>query len=183
VPLEEQPRELQSMLGYEFFKIDPSTGRVREFNEIFGPEAQQDFWLKLDDLVHDMCGLLKMLESDVPFPDSPADRGAVYLAVTTTDLRDEREAIKRDLEQHGHTVLPDRPLPLAVSELEAAVREYLSRCRQSGSGRRSEIAARNPERADHRARRVRIAATARVDSTGSGGAGRAPTCSSERAAQ
>jgi hypothetical protein len=129
VPLEEQPPELQSMLGYEFFKVDPSTGRVREFNEIFGPEAQQDFWLKLDDLVHDVCGLLKMLESDGEKPDSPADRAAVYLAVTTTDLRDEREAIKRHLEQHGHTVLPDRPLPLAVSELETAVREYLGRCR------------------------------------------------------
>ena len=129
VPLEEQPPQLQSMLGYEFFKVDPSTGRVREFNEIFGPEAQQDFWLKLDDLVHDVCGLLKLLDSDEKQPDSPTERSAVYLAATTTDLRDEREAIQRHLEQHGHTVLPDRPLPLAVAELEAAVRGYLSRCR------------------------------------------------------
>ena len=33
--------------------------------------------------------------------------------------------------QHGYTVLPDRPLPLAADEVEAAVREDLDRCRLS----------------------------------------------------
>ena len=33
--------------------------------------------------------------------------------------------------QHGYTVLPDRPLPLAAGEVEAAVREDLARCRLS----------------------------------------------------
>ncbi len=62
VPLEQQPAELQSILGYEFFKVDPETGRARELNEIFGPEAQRDFWLKLDDLAHDICLLLRKAE-------------------------------------------------------------------------------------------------------------------------
>jgi hypothetical protein len=134
VPLEQHPPELQSLLGYEFFKVDPETGRVRELNEVFGPEAQKDFWLKLDDLSHDICCLLEMLEVDPgpAKPPAPVDaRGAVYLAVTTTDLKDQREAIKRDLEQHGNVVLPDRPLPLAATEVQAFVRDDLSRCRMS----------------------------------------------------
>jgi hypothetical protein len=132
VPLEQHPPELQSLLGYEFFKVDPDSGRVRELDEIFGPEAQRDFWLKLDDLAHDMCCLVEMLEVDQApekAPEAAAD--AVYLAVTTADLKDQREAIKRDLEQHGNSVLPDRALPLAASEVQAAVRDDLSRCRMS----------------------------------------------------
>jgi hypothetical protein len=101
---------------------------MRELDEIFGPDAEKDFWLKLDDLAHDICDLLKL----VPPPnDAPAERGCVYLAVTTAELKDSREQIRRDLVQHGYTVLPDRPLPLAAGEVEAAVREDLARCRLS----------------------------------------------------
>ena len=62
VPREKHPPELQALLGYEFFKVDPVTGRVRELDEIFGAEAERDFWLKLDDLAHDMCRLLEAAE-------------------------------------------------------------------------------------------------------------------------
>jgi hypothetical protein len=127
VPHEQHPPELQDMLGYEFFKIDPQTGKVRELDEVFGAEAQRDFWLKLDDLVHDMCQLLERIDTDEPITGSEA----VYLAVTTSDLKEARESIRRGLEQHGLTVLPDRPLPLAATKVEEAVREYLERCRMS----------------------------------------------------
>ena len=122
------PPELQSLLGYEFFREDPVTGRVRELDEIFGPDAERDFWLKLDDLAHDICELLNLLQ---PPPNPIPSRGSVYLAVTTSELKDRREAIKRDLVQHGYQVLPDRPLPVAAAEVEAAVREDLGRCRLS----------------------------------------------------
>ncbi len=132
VPLEEHPPELQGYLGYEFFKVDPETGRVREFCDLFGPEAERDFWIKLDDLAHDVCDLLEILEpgADAGPPAAPGDR-PVFLALTTSDLKEPREIIKRDLEQHGHTVLPDRPLPITAAEVEAAVRQDLARCRMS----------------------------------------------------
>jgi TIR domain len=133
VPLEEHPPELQTLLGYEFFRTDPATGKVRELNEIFGPEAERDFWLRLDDLAHDVSRLLEVLEdlaAETPKTTS-ADDAAIFLAETTADLREPREAIKRDLEQHGHTVLPARPLPLSAAELETSVRADLARCRMS----------------------------------------------------
>jgi hypothetical protein len=128
VDRELHPTELQPLLGYEFFKVDPSTGKTRELDEIFGPDAEKDFWLKLDDLAHDICDLLKMLP---PQPNQEHERGCVYLAVATSELKEQREAIQRDLVQHGYTVLPDRPLPVTVGEVEAAVRADLSRCRLS----------------------------------------------------
>jgi hypothetical protein len=129
VPLEQHPPELRPLLGYEFFKLDSNTGRFRELDEIFGPEAERDFWLKLDDLAHDMCRLLELL--DQPLARAESSTVAVFLAETTSDLREYREAIKRDLQQHGHTVLPAGSLPQAGAEVMASVREDLARCRVS----------------------------------------------------
>jgi serine/threonine protein kinase len=132
VPPQMHPPELKSLLGYQFFNVDPDTGRVRELNEVFGPETQKDFWIRLDDLAHDMCYLLEMLEASgtavVPKSDN---KNAIFLAQTTFDLREQREAIKRDLQQHGYTVLPDKALPQLESELKAVLREYLTQCKMS----------------------------------------------------
>ncbi|AMY07744.1 TIR domain protein [Luteitalea pratensis] len=66
VPTASQPRELQSLLGYEFFTLDPESGKVQEFDKPFGPDAQQQYWLKLDDLARDLVNLLGILESEAP---------------------------------------------------------------------------------------------------------------------
>lgn len=132
VARDELPPELQSYLGYEFFKADPETGRLREFWCLFGPDAQRDFWMTVDDLAYDVSGIVGLLEhTDAPPPLSSGSGDAVYLAVTTSDLKEQRDVVKRGLEQHGYMVLPNRPLPIAASEIEAAVREDLARCRLS----------------------------------------------------
>jgi hypothetical protein len=133
VPLEMHPPELRSILGYEFFKIDPETGRIRELNEVFGPEAQRDFWIRLDDLAHDICCLLEIISSaeedaaSVP----QVDKGNIFLAETTYDLREQREAIRRELQQHGYTVFPTMSLTPVASEVKEVVRADLARSMMS----------------------------------------------------
>jgi len=133
VPLELHPPELKSLLGYQFFNIDPDTGRVRELDEVFGPEAQRDFWMRLDDLAHDLCGLLEMVEASgtAVVPKAVEAQGVVFLAQTTFDLREQREVIKRDLQQHGYSVLPASALPQVESEVKEAVRADLAQCQMS----------------------------------------------------
>jgi protein kinase-like protein/uncharacterized protein DUF4062 len=129
VPLEMHPPQLKSLLGYAFFNVDPDTGRVRELDEVFGPEAQRDFWIRLDDLAHDICCLLEMVEA--PTVTLSAAHKSVFLAQTTLDLREQREAIRRDLQQHGYTVLPEVDLPQEESELNEIVRANLVQCQMS----------------------------------------------------
>ncbi|OFW18720.1 MAG: hypothetical protein A3H97_17820 [Acidobacteria bacterium RIFCSPLOWO2_02_FULL_65_29] len=178
VPLDRTPPELRALIGYEFFKVDPETGKVRELDEVFGHDAHRDFWLKLDDLAHDIVELLETIEnpeqaaaaaqaaavmaadaaakSPLPAGAPPASaspapaaapqlslqpqpsiglagskKEAVYLAETTSDLRDQREAIRRDLQQQGYTVLPDRTIPHVFEEAAAAIVEDLGRSRMS----------------------------------------------------
>jgi len=124
---ERHPKGLQDLLGYQFFDVDVA-GRPREFNKIYGPEAERKFWAKLEDLAYDIHQTLRVLEAlpdgDAPvvLPESfaptvesiptgtPAGK-VIYLAETTPDLSAEREKIRRELEQAGHRVLPDQPLP------------------------------------------------------------------------
>jgi len=132
VPIANQQPELQGLLGYEFYKIDPETGKVRELDEVFGAEAQRDFWLKLDDLAHELCALLERIEvAEGGPPAAPQERGTVFLADTTSDLREQREIVRRDLQQQGYTVLPASPLPYVESEFRAAVRADLSKAQLS----------------------------------------------------
>ena len=152
VPLDKTPDELKMVLGYEFFKIEPETGKVRELDEVFGPEAQREFWTRLDDLAHDIVTLLETIDRGDAAATSPAtaaatahvgpavahgvitaapSQGTIYLAQTTSELREQSDRLRRDLLQHGYTVLPTTPLPMVADEAAAAIRELLAQCQLS----------------------------------------------------
>jgi hypothetical protein len=136
VPLDHQAPPLPSLLGYEFFRVDPETGNFREFDEEFGAEYRQKFLMKLDDLAQDLSQMLTSIVG-MPPPDvmrRPLEivaENTIFLAISTLDLQDQRDAIRRELQQHGYTVLPDRSLPQTGAEVEAAVRADLARCSMS----------------------------------------------------
>jgi len=127
VPQEQQPEELRALLGYDFFTVDESTHRVREFNQLAGPELERQYWATLDDLAQDLCQLLSSLDlGGATLSESTAPATAtVYLAETTYDLKTERDAIRREALQHGYQVLPDQPLPLIEPELSQTIRTCL----------------------------------------------------------
>jgi hypothetical protein len=134
VPLRQQPAEFQDLLGYDFFTVDPDTGRARELSQAGDPECQRLYWLKLDDLAHDIAESLEMMggaDVEAAAGAGGAEPTAVYLAETSFDLSEERNVIRRELLGHGHLVLPDRPLPLVGPDCEAAIRASLARCRLS----------------------------------------------------
>ena len=127
VSRERLPQEVQPMLGYEFFVYDES-GRPREMGQDFGSGMDRAFLAKLDDLAYDIVQLLEMVRgTGGPVSAPEPSKGTVFLAETSHELREEREAIKRDLIRSGYEVLPDRALPLVASELDAVVREQLAR--------------------------------------------------------
>lgn len=132
VPLSEHPAEVQDLLGYEFYAVDPQTGRAREFAQESGSGTERQYWAKLDDLAHDVSELLGLLSSGGGAAAPAAPQGEpVYLAETSFDLREARDGVRRQLQERGHLVLPDRQLPLVAPELEAYVRSELGRCRLS----------------------------------------------------
>ena len=137
----EMPDELRGLLGYHFYDFD-ERGRPREFRPDDPPNKDQRYWDRLEDLALDIVKALKTFGADSargargasPGGGGDADSDSlplekkVYLAETTGDVSDERDRIRRELQQRGYYVLPDRELPRRASEFEAAVSEHLSRC-------------------------------------------------------
>lgn len=123
------------LFGFEFFELDPETGRVREFDETFGPALKQRFFERVYDLAYDVCQLLrtlKQLRTVKPQTASAIERAAhqqwIFLATTTSDVQDERDRIRRELLERGHVVLPDAPLPMLSRDAETVVRNCLEKC-------------------------------------------------------
>jgi hypothetical protein len=134
VPIDEHPQGLRDLLGYEFYEVEPETGRVIKFDHVINSNGDKDprYWDRLDQLVWDLKEFIKRIEN----PQTQTARAntsgeIIYLAETTSDLRKVRDKVKRELQQYGHTILPDKALPLKSTDLEPAVREYLKRCRIS----------------------------------------------------
>jgi hypothetical protein len=136
ISLEQMPRLLldifSPLFGFEFFELDAETGRIREFDETFGPVLKQRFFERVYDLAYDGCQVLSLLKQvrtrDVPSAAPDPNRRWVYLATTTSDVADERDRIKRELLERGHVVLPDAPLPILARDVETLVRDCLAKC-------------------------------------------------------
>jgi serine/threonine protein kinase len=133
---QQMPRQLvdifSPLFGFEFFEIDAETGRVREFDETFGPVLKQRFFERVYDLAYDGCQVLSLLKQvrarDVPMAAPNPEGRWVYLATTTSDVADERDRIKRELLERGHVVLPDAPLPMLSRDVETTVRDCVAKC-------------------------------------------------------
>ncbi len=141
IPREAHPPEWSGILDCEFYEKDSASGRVREFDHLLiGNQRDKRYWDKFEDLAYDLKETLLVLRdkplllqpqpslTQLPLASastSGASGRTVYLAETTSDLSAERDNIKRELQQYGHQVLPDRTLPMNAPALEQAVREYL----------------------------------------------------------
>ncbi len=133
IPREEHPSALKGLLGYEFFEINPQTGRPNEFRPELGAGAEQKFFAKLEDLAYDIHLLLKMLRGRGAGAPAPVANGAaVYLAETTSDQREAYDKIRRELQERGCMVLPDVDLPITnAAELRRKIQQALQKSKLS----------------------------------------------------
>ncbi len=127
----EVPRELEplysELVPYEFFEQDPVSGRIQDFDEIFGEAARQRFYERVYDLALDVSRVLRNLSA--PGAAEPEEgRKRVYLAATTSDLTPQRDLLRRQLVSWGHEVLPRQTLPLVASEIESVMQACLGDC-------------------------------------------------------
>jgi hypothetical protein len=136
VRAELHPEKIQNVLGYEFYSTDPNTGRVKEFGQVFGQQSEIAYWEKLDDLANDICSFLESIEglnstttatgnSTTTNPTTQKQRKKVYLAESSYDTLEFRDSIKRELQDMGYSLLPDKQLPLVAPALHSEVSHFI----------------------------------------------------------
>lgn len=105
-------------LGFEFYERDSQTQLFREF-DLSSPEFRD----KLNRLAQEIKSALNVLRRQPP----QSDKFSVYLAATTSDLKDQRQAIARQIEDWGYSVLPADALPSDSTGFRATVNSALDR--------------------------------------------------------
>jgi hypothetical protein len=135
VEREQHPPEFQKQLGYEFYEVDKTTQRPVAFGQELGRNRDQRYWSKLDDLAWDVKQVLSVINPRAripsPIPVFSQSQGTIYLAQTTRDLSEERDQIKRELQNRGYDILPDKELSFISPNYEEAVRECVGRAKLS----------------------------------------------------
>ena len=128
VRITEQIPAIEGLLGYEFYQVDEQTQRVKEFSKLYGSEVQQMYWSKLDDVAHDIAELLSELKSSGTFNANDNSGQTVYLAESSLDMKEERDKIKRWLQDKNCKVLPDKMLSFDAAEYAEQVDSMLQEC-------------------------------------------------------
>lgn len=123
-------RIFQQLLSYDFFDQDSETNRIREFDESYGESAAQRYYEMIYDLAYEIADAIKKAQQSGPTGSGSINqlRKSIYLAESTSDLRDQRENLRREFLEQGHLVYPDRSLPIEHEELESVVQDYLDDC-------------------------------------------------------
>lgn len=130
---DEHLSELEDLLSYDFYLVDPLTGDPQEFTRFFGNDAERSYWMKLVDMAYDINHVLNAnisADNGEVYEEIPREK-TVYLASTGVDMVIQRDIIKRELIRHGYRVLPDHSLPKEARSLDRMIREDLDRCRLS----------------------------------------------------
>src|SRR5262249_33260069 len=86
----------------------------------------QRFHVRVYDVAYDISQVLKYLgDAAHTGVKRTANPKTIFLAATTSDLEPQRDQLRRELIELGHTVVPKQPLPLVASELVAVVQSCL----------------------------------------------------------
>jgi hypothetical protein len=139
-PIWNEPKPIKDQVGYSFYEINQASKEPEEFAQELGSNKDKRYWDRLTRLAWAIKFVLDCYRDGRPNPveSSPFNaagpslsKGAVYLAETTFDRREDRERIKDQLEQSQYEVLPDKLLPPVSPDYEQAVAAYLRRAKLS----------------------------------------------------
>ena len=117
VEMREMPAPLSEIFArladFNFFEMDAATGRVREFDESFGPLAKQRFFERIYDLAQELCLVLKACRSGQQTAgEAPSTGRTIFLAETTADLRADRDSSAPGAGGNGPSRSSRRPAAL-----------------------------------------------------------------------
>ena len=148
VKRDEQPEKIREILGYEFYIKDSASGRFKEFGRLFGQEIEQAYWAKLNDVAYDIALLIEKLNdaatgktngsqaetktrsynAGISTDATENAKKKIYLADTSYELREYHESLKRELEDSGFMVLPNKNLTLVADIYKSEVEAFMNDC-------------------------------------------------------
>ena len=116
--------EVDGTVGYELFYKDEN-GIDRDV--LLDPDKSGLYWQRADDIAYAIKRMLDTVPKDGAADTQPAAPPlAVYLARTSSDMKEGREALQRELEDRGYRVLPESELPEDAAGYTGAVQDCMA---------------------------------------------------------
>jgi hypothetical protein len=122
LPYSQIPTELRFNPVYTFFDVDPETGLDRNYDVTGDTESSRLYWAKVLDLAYDLGNFLsggKLAESSEKL---------IYLAQTTPDQYENRDAIRSELIQRGFKICPEYQLSGSYPNISENILAHISKC-------------------------------------------------------
>ena len=113
---------LANLPEFKFFERSKS-GRLLEYAQNLGQEARVGFMHKVYDLAYELSHAISGVDPQVGLP----GQRTIYLAETVGPLQAQRDHVRRELLEHGHTVLPGTPLSKNLDECRNQVTSFLKK--------------------------------------------------------
>jgi len=113
--VEERPHQLSDLRGYRFWRRD-DTGQIRTLATPQPNPNEREYYNLIEDLGRELVDQLKQLKKSAKIPrtlsqhhtpTTPRFRATIFLAEVTDDLQEQRNQIKRYLEQYDIQIVPD----------------------------------------------------------------------------
>jgi TIR domain len=132
------PPPMRELLGYEFYAVEG--GVALELGSEYGEKYVQLLNKNTARLAAEIKVLLETKEAEANASTADDRNGrneprvpskpAVYLAECSFDRREDRAALKAELQSRNYQVLPDRELPREEADYRTEVARLLDQCRQ-----------------------------------------------------
>lgn len=128
-----RPHEFANILGFKCWQKAPDSETVQTIGRPKpNPELDRNYYSLIADVAQELANVLSALNQPVSArpPVAAGDsRDCVYLAETTDDLEEQRDLMRRFLDQSGIPVLPKEYYPRGPDEYRAAVERDMAHCR------------------------------------------------------
>jgi hypothetical protein len=137
LPVENQdklPPAMRNTLGFHFYVSD-SDGVEKQLNPAYNPAFEAKLTNECARLAHNIAAVVAKL-NEQPEPGTAAPPAApaaapkpnIYLAECSKDRRDDRGALRTELQMRGYRVLPETQLPSDEEQYKVEVARLLAEC-------------------------------------------------------
>lgn len=120
-PIKPTDFPLHKFKGFRFWDEIKETGETRLFRRSIS-ENNAFYWEKITDITIEVSDRINIAGKEVK-------KGKVFLAQTDNSQSADRDNLKRDLEELGYNVLPDRLLSLDYNECTDQIKQQLKDCK------------------------------------------------------
>jgi len=138
--VEEKPEGLSDLRGYRFWRRD-DTGKTRTLATPQPDPNEREYYNLIEDFGRELVDKLKQLKKSAKIPGTlsqhqtstvaPNPRAIIFLAEVTDDLQEQRNQVKRYLEQYNIQIIPDTlyffPGDNATEQLRKAIEADLQK--------------------------------------------------------